>query len=188
MLFIPSALIIVFLLTVRSRAGNIRSRYIIYINFFLIDTTTFLFLFSFIIRTDRFRRFLVNFTYFLDNGVFHLFLLFLTLLIFFLSFLTLFFFAFFLRTSRLIQCIQIYLSDYIYFRNKLGWTDFKYFIRFICIGLLYFFHSFRFFFFIYILFYLFFYFHNRCRCNFFFLLFHRDFDRSFNNFRNLNFR
>ena len=102
-----------FTLYIRSRRSKVGSRNVINVYLFFIDTVAF-FLSSIcaFFRTVL-HHFRIILTDFFDDGFLHQFLLVLTDFLFLFTFATLLLLRFFLRTSRLVQCSQVDLTDHI---------------------------------------------------------------------------
>ena len=128
-----SSTVIIGTLTVWSGVRKVRSNVVhIYFFFIVVDAVTFLLTVGIkIFFTGYFSLFIIFFTDFLDDGFLHLFLLILTKFFLFFTLFPFFFFRFFLRTSRLIQCSQVNLSDNINLRYKLSRTNLKYALLFL---------------------------------------------------------
>ena len=95
-----------------------------YINTLFINTIS-LFLLRKIVSLVRF---FIGLSNLLDDCILHLLALFHALLVFLFPFFPFFLFRFLFRTGRLIQRIQVYLTNHIDFRLKLGRTNLKYFV------------------------------------------------------------
>ena len=123
-----SGLLAAFLLTGRTRHGL---RSVAHVDALLADAVAF-FLLGRIIGHGRL---VFGLTDFLDDGILHLLALFLALLVFFLALLALLFFRLFLRTGRLIQGRQVYLSYHVDCRLEFGRTYLEHFLPFLLLVL-----------------------------------------------------
>ena len=127
-LILTGLLVIATLLTSTFRAivsATLEIGRIVDVHFFLIDTDAFLLGIG-IIAVLRIFCLIIITTDLFDNGLFHQLLLILTLFLLFFTFLPLFLFRFLLRTCRLVQRSEVYLSDDINLRYKLRLVYFKY--------------------------------------------------------------